>query len=236
MQRRDRVRVQTVREIEMIALRLLVEGGPAAITLHAIARELGMTPSALYGYYDSRDELVASLIATVYQSLLQELEAACDAMPATDAAGQILAWASTFRHWAVANPHQFRLLYGDAIPGYTPPAGHSPAEEAACRVGAGFAGLAAAAWPHAAPLQATGTARWADFDDILVDRTRAAFPDLPPEGLALALRLWGRMHGLVALEIWGHLTPLTRDPAALYLAEIHDLIRSLGLTTAPKGN
>jgi hypothetical protein len=38
------------------------------------------------------------------------------------------------------------------------------------------------------------------------------------------------MHGLVALEIYGHLRPLVHDPAAVYRDEIRALVASLGLT------
>jgi hypothetical protein len=41
------------------------------------------------------------------------------------------------------------------------------------------------------------------------------------------------MHGLVSLEVYGHLRAQTRDPAKLYRSEIIDLIRSLML--APPG-
>ena len=59
---------------------------------------------------------------------------------------------------------------------------------------------------------------------------REDFPDLPPTALALTLRVWGRMHGLMALEIYGHLRALINDPATVYRDEIRDLITSLGLT------
>ncbi|WP_368857597.1 TetR-like C-terminal domain-containing protein [Streptomyces sp. GbtcB7] len=58
-------------------------------------------------------------------------------------------------------------------------------------------------------------------------------PPLPPAGLALALRLWGRMHGLVALEVYGHLGPRSLRPDGLYHAEIRGLIRSLRLLASP---
>jgi hypothetical protein len=58
---------------------------------------------------------------------------------------------------------------------------------------------------------------------------RAEFPGLPPAGTALTLRVFGRMHGLMALEIHGHLRPLIHDSAAVYRDEMRDLIASLGL-------
>ncbi|GAA2805457.1 WHG domain-containing protein [Nonomuraea dietziae] len=53
---------------------------------------------------------------------------------------------------------------------------------------------------------------------------------MPPAAAALALRVWGRMHGLVALEIDGHIHPVAGNPAALHRADMLDLVRSLGLT------
>ncbi|QKG21890.1 TetR family transcriptional regulator [Actinomadura verrucosospora] len=37
------------------------------------------------------------------------------------------------------------------------------------------------------------------------------------------------MHGLVALEIYGHLRPLVHDPAAVYRDEMRDLVAALGV-------
>lgn len=55
------------------------------------------------------------------------------------------------------------------------------------------------------------------------------FPGLPPAAVALALRVWGRLHGLVSLEVYGHLRHQTLDPGKVYRAEMLDLLASLGL-------
>ncbi|MFC9476244.1 TetR/AcrR family transcriptional regulator [Nocardia sp. NPDC056952] len=226
--RRERLREEATAEIKAIALRLLAEGGPDAISLRAIAREMGMTAGALYGYFPARDDLITTLIADVYTSLVDRAEAARDAVPETDPAGRIMAWGETVREWAVANPAGFKLIYGDPVLGYQPPSS-GPAHEAELRACSGLVGLAAAAWPYAATSQTIGAPAWPDFDPALVDHVRGEFPDLPPAGLALALRMWGRMHGLLALEIYGHLGPRAQHPDKLYRAEMLDLVRSLGL-------
>ncbi|WP_225729520.1 MULTISPECIES: TetR/AcrR family transcriptional regulator [unclassified Nocardia] len=226
--RRDRLRAQTTEDIKTIALRLLAEGGPDAIALRAIAREMGMTAGAIYGYYATRDDLITTLISDVYGALVDELEAARDRIPASDPAGRVVAWGEAVRRWALANPEGFRLIYGDPVPGYQPPPG-GPAAEAEARACNGLVGLVAAAWSHAQALQGGDEITWSDFDADLVTHVRAEFPELPPAALALALRMWGRMHGLIALEIYGHLIPQSRDPAKLYHAEMLDLVRSLGL-------
>ncbi|WP_433445465.1 TetR-like C-terminal domain-containing protein [Nonomuraea sp. CA-141351] len=52
---------------------------------------------------------------------------------------------------------------------------------------------------------------------------------MPPAAVALAMRMWGRLHGLISLEVYGHLGTQTSDPAKLYHAELLYLLRSLGL-------
>ncbi|GHF69176.1 hypothetical protein GCM10010218_58190 [Streptomyces mashuensis] len=47
--------------------------------------------------------------------------------------------------------------------------------------------------------------------------------------MALALPIWGHLHGLVTLEIHGHLRAQTLSPDKLSAAELAQMVRSLGL-------
>jgi AcrR family transcriptional regulator len=67
--RRDRLRAATTEEIIQTARRLLVASGPDAVTLRAIAREMGMTAPGLYRYFDNRDELVRHICASIFTEL-----------------------------------------------------------------------------------------------------------------------------------------------------------------------
>jgi AcrR family transcriptional regulator len=230
--RRERLRAETSQEIKTTALALLAEGGPDAVSLRAIAREMGMTAGAIYGYYPTRDDLVSTLISDMYTSLVDAAEAARDACPDDAPAERVLAWARAVREWSLARPEGFRLVYGDPVHGYRPPEG-GPAAEARRRACTGLTGLVSAAWPYAAAAHADTGHTWSDFDEDLVAHVRQRFPDLPPAGLALTLRVWGRMHGLLALELYGHLGGLSRDTGRLYEDEMRDLVRSLGLTPPP---
>ncbi|MGV9776487.1 TetR/AcrR family transcriptional regulator [Streptosporangium sp. NPDC003464] len=226
--RRDRLRAQTSAEIKAIAMKLMADGGPDAISLRAIAREMGMTAGAIYSYFATRDDLITTLIGDVYTSAVDAAEAARDAVPETDPGGRILAWAQAMREWALANPEGFRLIYGDSVPGYRPP-DDGPGKQAEVRACNGLIGLVAAAWPAVQARRSEDRAySWADFDPDLVAHVRKDFPDLPPAGIAMTLRVWGRMHGLVALEIYGHLRTAIQDPAVVYRDEMHDLVASLG--------
>jgi AcrR family transcriptional regulator len=224
--RRQQLRLDTTAEIKRVALALLAEGGPDAISLRAIAREMRMTAGALYSYYATRDDLITALTSDMYTALVDRAEAARDAHPAEAPAARLRAWGEAFRAWAVDNPAGFRLVYGDPVRGYRVPEGGA-APEAASRACAGLTGLVAAAWPP--PGADADEYAWDDFDPGLANLVQEKFPGLPPAAVALALRVWGRMHGFVALEVYGHLRSQTRDPARLYRAELRDLARSLGL-------
>ncbi|MFI0975945.1 TetR/AcrR family transcriptional regulator [Streptomyces sp. NPDC021093] len=228
MGRRERLRAETTAEIKDVALELMAASGPDAITLRAIAREMGMTANAIYGYFATRDDLVTALVNDVYTQLADSVDAAWESASAEGPAGRIQSWADAFRSWALANPEGFRLVYGDPVPGYRAPEGGA-APEAARRVCTGLTALAAAAWPHAEHLYEDSEFDWSDFDPGLLDKVRPDFPDLPPAAVALALRLWGRLHGLVSLEVYGHLRSQTNSPGKLFREEVSQLVGSLGI-------
>lgn len=107
-------------------MELMASGGPEAITLRAIAREMGMTANAIYGYFATRDDLVTVLIGDVYTELADAVDTAWESASADSPATRIQGWAGAFRNWALANPEGFRLVYGDPVPGYDTPTGAPP--------------------------------------------------------------------------------------------------------------
>jgi len=54
---------------------------------------------------------------------------------------------------------------------------------------------------------------------------RPACPELPPAAVALALRIRGHLHGLVSLEVYGHMQTQTHSPDKLF-DEITDPART----------
>jgi AcrR family transcriptional regulator len=74
--RRDRVRAATVEEIIQTARRLLVDSGPEAVSLRAIAREMGMTAPGLYRYFDSHEELLRHVCASIFTELGEDIHQA----------------------------------------------------------------------------------------------------------------------------------------------------------------
>jgi AcrR family transcriptional regulator len=118
---RERARAELTREIKEEARRQLAASGAQGLSLRSVARELGMVSSALYRYFRSRDELLTALIIDAYDALGAAAEAANSALPATDIRGRWRAACTAIRGWALANPHEYALIYGSPVPGYEAP-------------------------------------------------------------------------------------------------------------------
>ncbi|MEU6300338.1 TetR/AcrR family transcriptional regulator [Streptomyces erythrochromogenes] len=226
LSRRERLRIETTAQIKEVALDLLAAGDVAGITLRGIAREMGMTAAALYGYFDTRDDLLATLAADTYNRLADQQEAARDALPEDATAARLLAVAGTFREWARTHPAEFRLTYGDSSPGYAPTADIVVAAARRCCMI--LLGLVDAAWPQAPEQLKRAEAEWADFVPSLAALARECFPHLPPQALLASLRVWGRMYGPVALEVYRQFGP-DANPRVLFQAEMDSALEMLGL-------
>lgn len=123
---RERARERTRAEIRVIAWRHLEAEGAAALSLRAIARELGVVSSAIYRYVASRDELLTQLIVEGYDELAAHAEAADVAVRHDGAGSPRERWVAVgrgVREWALARPAAWALLYGSPVPGY-----HAPPE------------------------------------------------------------------------------------------------------------
>lgn len=221
--RRERLRAETSREIKTIALRQLAEHGAGGISLRGIAAEMGMTARAIYTYFPTRDDLVTALIDDITTELADTLESARDSR--RNNGSRLMAWGVALREWATTHPAEFRLVYGDPVPGYVPPS-DGPAVRAARRICGGLNRLVAEEVSPTHP-DLSAAARWSQFPPDYVSKVRAEVPDGSPALAALTLRVWGRMHGLISLEVYGHLQAVYKDPAAVQRADLADLIRSL---------
>jgi AcrR family transcriptional regulator len=76
--RRERLRRRTTDEIIGTARLLLEKDGPSAISVRAIARQVGVTGPAIYRYYPSLDALMSALSESVISELCAVVESARD--------------------------------------------------------------------------------------------------------------------------------------------------------------
>ncbi|KQR06884.1 TetR family transcriptional regulator [Arthrobacter sp. Leaf145] len=118
---RERARAQTLVDIVRIGREHLAVHGAAAVSLRAVARDLGVVSSAVYRYVQNRDELLTLLLIDGYNELGDEVDAAVAAVPDGDFAGQFKALGRAVRHWALREPASYALLFGSPVPGYQAP-------------------------------------------------------------------------------------------------------------------
>ncbi|WP_280401844.1 TetR/AcrR family transcriptional regulator [Nocardia carnea] len=108
-------------DILRIAREHLATDGAAALSLRAVARDLGVVSSAVYRYVRSRDELLTLLVIEGYDALGDAVDAALAQAP-DDPLERLRITARTVRAWALAEPAWYGLLFGTPVPGYAAPA------------------------------------------------------------------------------------------------------------------
>jgi AcrR family transcriptional regulator len=198
---RERRRAETVHEIKAAALAQLTESGTGGLSLRGVARVVGMTVQSLYHYFDSRDALLTALVTDAHSALADAAQAGADATRGRPPRDRRRAATLAYRQWAHDNRAAFMLLYGTPVPGFEPLAGGGSGE-AALRLATPFLDVVFDGWT---PEQLAAVPIPEGGEPIAAIEV----PEIPlPAGaLALFLELRARMHGLVVLELLGHLQP-----------------------------
>ena len=226
---RERVRAEITREITDIARTQLAAHGAAALSLRAVARDLGMVSSAVYRYFSSRDELLTALIIDGYDALGSAVEQADAACPRDDYAARWRSATRAARDWAVAHPHEYALLYGSPVPGYQAPEDTvTPAARSAAVVGR----LVSEA--HAAGVLDPGPPRVPAPAVLTADLQRlrdAVMPGVPDDVAATALTSWAGVFGVISFELFGQFNNVITDLPAYFDYAITSLARLVGLPT-----
>lgn len=204
---RERYRAQVRAEVKERAWEQIATAGASALSLNAIAKQMGMSGPALYRYYAGRDELITELIRDAYRSLADAVRAA-----AADGAG-LAALAHVLRGWALEHPQRYFLIYGTPVPGY-----HAP-EDITGISSEIMTTLLDACAPLAPESSATPLHTHLEDHREWTQGHRA-----PPAALHRALSFWTRMHGVLSLELSGHFSGMGFDPALLFAAELDDLL------------
>jgi AcrR family transcriptional regulator len=240
LSRRDRVRAATTQEILQTARRLLVEEGLDAISLRAIAREMGMTAPALYRYFGSHEDLLRSVVGDIFGDLADHVREAIHT--AADAYGdkltaadlmtlKLIAGCREFRKWAIEHVPEFGMVFGSQVPGIEIELLHSDhGEQCGFRFGQVFLELFGELFrkrpfpipadDQIAPAMRSQLARYRDLTGS----------DLPLGALQTFLRCWVLLYGSVGLEISGHLRFALDDAAPLFELVLTDLAQMVGLS------
>jgi AcrR family transcriptional regulator len=220
---RERVRAELIAEIADAARRQLAEVGAAALSLRAVARDVGMVSSAVYRYFPSRDDLLTRLIIDGYDDLGAAAEAADDpdAAPRT----RWLAVCRAVRTWALAHPHEYALLYGSPVPGYRAPRDTVPA---ASRVGIVLGRILGDAARDGTLPPAAGERDPGLVSQEAVEVLGGEQPSLDETVRVRALLAWSSLFGTISFELFGHFVGSVEDGDRYFDRAMGDLAALIG--------
>jgi AcrR family transcriptional regulator len=163
------------------AARELLEEDSAALSLRAVARRAGVSPSAPYRHFADRDALISAVAAVGYRELAEKLAAAHSSPSTSD---DLAAVAVAYVQFALEHPALFRVMFVE-------PCDPSSEERvvATAAISAYVGNIVRHAFPGADP-DALATAVWAlvhglaflhldgkldtSIPDAIADRVRAA--------------------------------------------------------------
>ena len=231
---RARARARTMEDIVRIGREHLAIHGAAALSLRAVARDLGVVSSAVYRYVRSRDELLTLLVVDGYSEMADAVDAALAAAP-EDPLQRFRIAARALREWALAEPARYGLLYGTPVPGY-----EAPAEQTVppgIRVIATLLQITEMAYRRGAlaapdPVPPVSAALAGDLGRIR-DEMGIAVPDWV---LMRSISVWSGLIGAVSAEVFDMFgADSFADPAEVFEHQVGNLAAMLGFWPAHGG-
>jgi AcrR family transcriptional regulator len=221
---RQRAREQAMIDIKRIAREQLAAQGGAALSLRAIARELGIVSSAMYRYVPSRDELLTMLIEDAYNAVGEAAEAADGRQDRADLVGRWKAIGTAIREWAVAHPSEYALIYGSPVPGYAAPPDRTVAPGS--RITVLLLGLIGAAEPN-----------YVGADPPIPDNLKTDLQtirehldvEIENDVLARGILAWSALFGLISFELFGQFVGGVQDHATHFDHQLDRLALLIGL-------
>ncbi len=177
-----------------IAAERVARHGLGALSLRSVAAAAGTSTSAVYSLFGGKIGLLAALHERAFRRLGAE-QAAVGV--GDDPVEDIVQLGLAYRRSAVADPHGYRIMFGDHVA----PTDVSPELREA------------AAGTFQPLLDAVNRA-------VAAGRFR---DDVPPAAIATAL--WAKVHGLVSLELGQFVPPTAGDPAEIFESAVRAAVR-----------
>jgi AcrR family transcriptional regulator len=225
--RREERRAQTVREIKELAMEQVSQGGPDAVSLSGIVREMSMSPAAVYRYFANRDALLADLVVDAYDDLADHL-VALEQTPGS-AEDRLDAVLHGTRAWATEHPNAYRLIFQTSI-GSGQDFAVDRTVPASSRSMSVIVNALAAVTADDDPAPAVSpTEADHDLTDAFTGWARRSdLTHLPVAVLRLAFLTWTRLHGIISLELGGHLAATGIGADVLFESEVRTIRSEAG--------
>ena len=97
------------------AIKILHERGAGALTVRSVASLAGCSTTGVYTWFGGKNGLVEAIFIDGFERFGQAL-IEVRARTAADAA--LVALATAYREWALANPTHYMVMFGRAVPGF----------------------------------------------------------------------------------------------------------------------
>ncbi|OZF49710.1 TetR/AcrR family transcriptional regulator [Rhodococcus sp. 14-2470-1a] len=227
---RARARQQTLADITRIGREHLAADGAAALSLRAVARDLGVVSSAVYRYVKSRDELLTLLVVDAYTELGDVVDEAVD-----EVAGpfeKFLALGRAVRGWGLREPARYALLFGSPVPGYNAPAEQTTGP--GTRVIVKLVSIFDQAWTAGTLAERTEPVSLAALSRNFTDVRNEMGTEMSDEVIARGVLVWAALFGAVSFDVfdqYGSDTFSSRD--ALFEYQLASLAELSGFDGAP---
>jgi AcrR family transcriptional regulator len=85
------------------------EGGPQAVTLRSVAREVGISAPSIYAHFPDREAILQAVVVEVFEELRQRLEEAISAE--SDPVDRLVAGSRAYVAFGLENPGLYATLF-----------------------------------------------------------------------------------------------------------------------------
>lgn len=225
--KRAAARAENISAIKNHARLQIATKGANNLSLREIAREMNLASSALYRYFESRDQLLTALIIDAYDQLGEVVEEADATCSRNDLLSRWSAMAHAMREWSLSHPADYGLIFGTPVPGYTAP-------DITVEPGRRYTN---------ALMKLLNDAHRAGFNTALsLPSTRGIITEykrvqthlglkIPHDMLLAGLTAWAALFGAISFEIFGHVDAIFTHPEIHFTALVDSLgAQVLGLT------
>lgn len=196
---------RAISQLVAAAIELLAVEGPTAIKVRAVAEAAGMSTIAVYHHLGGLPELIAAVVDQGFRDLGNALLQ----VPATeDPATTLFGMALASRRFARANAHLYDLMFGLSTRGSYRPL---PSPDSAAQ---GRIDNFQLAYSHLV-----------DACGRLVASGRVS---VAQDSEAVAPQLWSAVHGMVTLELGGHLSAFDDPVRQVLLPMMTNILTGLG--------
>ncbi|MGJ3558950.1 TetR family transcriptional regulator [Streptomyces sp. INA 01156] len=211
--RRERLRAELLADTHAAAWRIADSEGIQGLTMTAVAREVGVSPPALYRYFEGRDGLLHALHREAMASLVEHVIEAAERQEPDDVSAQLHMASRAVFDWSVTNKAAFDLLMGSAYPAAAR-SGHDVPHAVASELGGLFRKPFGRLW-ESGRLVYPQESGLPPLRPQLEAYRAAVCPDLPLGVAYLMFTCWRQIYGMTCMAVYHHLGFAVTDPGLL---------------------